>query len=275
MIVRGLAIGVGIVLGSAAAAAVDDPTPAAVVERMIEAAGGEGAFQSLGVLEIAVHEEETTSEGNRELGSYTAWAYTPQLDTLRMELSPRVVVASHKGVGWATMDGEVDTRPQTPRMAVGTIHQKLFPLLLPFSLAMDGVHVDDKVATTTFEGEDAWQFTVSFGPMFFVGPVMNTDWLFTVRRSDHVLLAVEFLPPVEYRTAQNEGVRYRYLQHADVEGVRLPTQVLLDGISFDGVETGHVRVTKITPSVRGSFDPELFVDPRRLEALEDGAPGVE
>jgi hypothetical protein len=150
----------------------------------------------------------------------------------------------------------------------------MFPLLLPFSLTMNGVHVSEVVAAT-FEDQPVWQLNVVFDRFFFVSASMNTDWRMTVRRSDHALLAAEFLPPVEFRKVTTEGVRYRYLQHATIGGVRLPTQVLLDGIDFDRVENGHVRVTKVKPSPRGPFDPELFVDPRRLEALAGGGPGVE
>lgn len=261
MTLRAMTLGLMIVCGLLTGAGAESPSVDSIVERTLEAAGGEAAFQRLGVLEMAVREEETMSEGKRESGSFTAYAYPPQLDTLRMEPSPRVVVACNQGEGWATMGGELDTRRQTPRMAVGTIHQKLFPLLLPFSLAMKGVHVTDVVAAT-FDGEDVWQLNVKFEPMFFIGPVMNTDWLLTVRKEDHALLAAEFVPPVEYRKVQNEGVRYRYLKHADIDGVRLPTQVLLDGINFDGIENGHVRVTKVAVSVRGEYDSDLFVAPK-------------
>jgi hypothetical protein len=225
-------LGAGMLLGSQVAVAADAPTPAAVVEQMLESAGGSDAFTRLGVLEFAIDQEETLSDGERISTHFVAYTIGSDLDTARIALSDSVVVASHDGKGWAASDGELDTRPQTPRMAVGTIHQKLFPLLLP-------------------------------------------EWLLTVRRSDHTVVAAEFLPPVEFRKVTTEGVRYRYLQHATIDGVRLPTQVLLDGIDFDRVENGHVRVTKIKPSVRGPFEAELFVDPRRLELLEGGTPGVE
>ena len=274
MKVGALALVAGTMLGPQAAVAVDDPTPATVVEGMIEAAGGRDAFEGLGVLEFAIEQEETLSDGERISSSFVAYVVASQLDTARVALSDTVVVASHDGKGWATKDGEPDTRPQTPRMAVGTIHQKLFPLLLPFSLAIEGVHVKDVVAAT-FEDQPVWQLTVVFDRLFFVSPSMNTDWLLTVRQSDNKLLSAEFLPAAEFRKVTTEGVRYRYLQHATIQGVRLPTQVLLDGIDFDRVENGHVRVTKITPTVRGPFDAELFVDPRRLELLEGGIPGIE
>jgi hypothetical protein len=240
-------LGAGMLLGSQVAVAADAPTPAAVVEQMLESAGGSDAFTRLGVLEFAIDQEETLSDGER--------------------------ISTHF-VAYTIGSGELDTRPQTPRMAVGTIHQKLFPLLLPFSIAMGGVHVN-KVVPSTFEDQPVWLLTVVFDRNFFVSPSMNTEWLLTVRRSDHTVVAAEFLPPVEFRKVTTEGVRYRYLQHATIDGVRLPTQVLLDGIDFDRVENGHVRVTKIKPSVRGPFEAELFVDPRRLELLEGGTPGVE
>ena len=269
-----LVLGAGMLLGPQVAIAVDDPSPEAVVEQMLDSAGGNDEFARLGVLELVIDQEETLSDGERISTHFVAYTIGSDLDTARIALSDTVVVASHDGKGWATSDGELDTRPQTPRMAVGTIHQKLFPLLLPFSIAMGGVHVN-KVVPSTFEDQPVWLLTVVFDRNFFVSPSMNTEWLLTVRRSDHTLVAAEFLPPVEFRKVTTEGVRYRYLRHATIDGVRLPTQVLLDGIDFDRVENGHVRVTKIKPSIRGPFDPELFVDPRKLEILEGGIPGIE
>lgn len=268
MTLRVAILGLMIVCGSAPGAWSETPTAEAVVERTIEAAGGKAAFQRLGVLEMTVQEEETTSDGKTERDSYTAYAYAPRLDTLRMEPSSAVVIACNKGVGWATQRGELDTRRQTPRMAVGAIHQKLFPLLLPFSLDMEGTYVKD-VTPASFDGEEVWRLSVGFERMFFIGPVMNTDWQLTVRKDDYELLAAEFVPPMEYRDVQDEGVRYRFLKHADIDGVRLPTQVLLDGIDFDGIENGHVRVTKIALEVRGDQDRALFVPPKAPEAAEE------
>ena len=65
-------------------------------------------------------------------------------------------------------------------------------------------------------------------------------------------------------------IRYRVLKQAAIgSGAQLPVQVLLDGIDLNGSPTGHVRVTKMQVTVRGPFDPKLFLSPQELEALED------
>ena len=51
--------------------------------------------------------------------------------------------------------------------------------------------------------------------------------------------------------------------------MQLPVQVLLDGIDLNGSPTGHVRVTKMQATVRGPYDPKLFLHPLEVQALED------
>jgi len=46
--------------------------------------------------------------------------------------------------------------------------------------------------------------------------------------------------------------------------------VLLDGIDVNGVENGHVRVTKISASSAGPLDLALFIPPDEGERLDAG-----
>jgi len=65
-------------------------------------------------------------------------------------------------------------------------------------------------------------------------------------------------------------IRYRVLKQAAIgSGAQLPVQVLLDGIDLNGSPTGHVRVTKMQLTLRGPFDPKLFLSPQELEAIEE------
>jgi hypothetical protein len=245
------------------------PDVEAIRDGMLEAAGGLEAFQQLGVLELAISEEETASDGTVRTKQLTAYVDARTLTNMRLELPGDVVVARNGSTSWATMGGQVDDRPQTPRMAVGTLNQRLFPLLLPFTLAMEDVELSEP-RETTFEGEPVWRVAVTFPDGFFVAPSMSTTWHAHIRRSDFTLISAEFLPPPEVRQVRGEGVRYRFLKHITIgASVKLPVQVLLDGIDLNGAPTGHVRVTRERITVRGPFEPALFVHPIRLQAIEE------
>jgi len=244
------------------------PEAAALLDGMLQAAGGIQAFRDLGVIEIGLSEEETTADGTPHSRRATAYVDARTLSSLRLELPGDVVVARHGANGWSTRANAPDERPQASRMAVGTLNQRLFPLLLPFTLTMEGARLG-AVNETSFEGVPAWRVAVSFPDGFFIAPSMATTWHLHVRKDNGALLAAEFLPPPSVREVRGEGVRYRVLKQAAIgSGAQVPVQVLLDGIDLHGSPTGHVRVTKMQFSVRGPFDPSLFLHPLELEALE-------
>ncbi len=267
MIQRASSLLLSFVLTAPAVAVAATPEPQEIVDRMIAAAGGE-AFAKLGVIELEVEEEETMSDGTQSKRAYTAYADTSNLKNLRLEMPGNVVLGRFGDEAWATRGGILDDRRQTPHMAKGTLNQRLFPLLLPFSLKMDGVRVTG-VEETSWEGRDAWVLSLPFLKGFFTSPVLNTTWQLIVARDDASILAVEFVPSAEFRKVENEGIRYRILKYQDVEGAHVASWFLLDGISVNRRESGHVRVTKIETSVRGPWEPALFMHPKRLEAFEE------
>ncbi len=55
-----------------------------------------------------------------------------------------------------------------------------------------------------------------------------------------------------------------------MDGLNLPAQVLLDGIDLNGVENGHVRVTKIQAQTAGPLDLSIFIHPDEQERLDSG-----
>jgi len=255
---------------TAAAAHAADPTPESAVERMLAAEGGAKAFHSLGVLKLVVSEDETTASGRNRQSTFTAYVSTIEMSHLRLELPREVVVVRNGGEGWATMSGKPDTRPQTPAMAIGTCNQRLLPLLLPFSVTMAGAGPVG-VAEATFQGQPAWKIDVAFERNFFSSPVMNVTWQIYASKKDGSFLGAEFQPPLDYETkAGAEGVRYRVLKTQEVNGVTLPSQILMEGIDPKGVATGHNRTVSITASVHGGWDATLFIEPRKLEAIEEG-----
>jgi hypothetical protein len=247
------------------------PTPQEVVEKMLDAAGGRQAFAELGVLEFAIDEQETRTDGTTTTTKIKAYMPTNQPDTMRLDMDGGVtLVRTGPGwSGWATVGGVVDTRDQTPRMASGTAAQRLFPLVLPFALTLKGVNLQE-VAESTFEGSPALRLRVGFTRSFFASPIMNTDWDLYISPTDYTLIAAQFQPSGQFTRVAKEGVRYRVMGTKRVDSVRLPSNILMEGIDANGLPTPHARIINITASVRGPWDPALFLHPDKLKALEDG-----
>jgi hypothetical protein len=244
------------------------PDGAALLEGMMQAVGGMQAFRDLGVIEIVFTEEETTAKGTQRSQRSTAYLDAATLSSMRLELPGEIVVARNGAKGWATRAGVPDDRPQTPRMALATLNQRLFPLLLPFTATMEGVRLG-AVNETSFEGQPAWRVAANFSEGFFIAPSMATTWYLYLRKDSGALLAAEFFPPPGVRDVRSEGIRYRVLKQTAIgSGVQLPVQVLLDGIDANGAPTGHVRVTKMQITVRGPYDQKLFLHPLEVQALE-------
>ncbi len=261
--IPGLIVSILIAATAVSAAA---PEPEELVDRIIAAVGGE-AFAELGVLQLEVTEEQTRNDGTASTKTYDLWVHTSNLHNARMELAGDVVVACGGGEGWSSKAGVLDDRPQTPGMAKRTLNQTLFPLLLPYTLKMENVWLKE-VAETTWEGREAWELQIPFAKGFFVNPVLATAWRIVVAKDDASILAVDFLPPVEYRDVEPMGVRYRILKYEDVNGAKVPSWILAVGINVEGHESGATRVTKIKPTVYGPWNPRLFINPARLEELE-------
>lgn len=248
------------------------PSAERVVDRAIAAAEPESTLAGHDMLRVAVRQEETAADGTTKTDDLTAVVHGGRLENIRVELGQGITLVLNSGNGWAMMRGEVDTRPQTPRMAAGTIRQTLFPLLLPFSLRMDGVRLGPAVTETVFDGAAAWVVTTDFDPDFFAAPSMLTTWRIFIDKDSFRVLGAEFLPAADFRSVRNEGIRYRVLKRQNVDGIELPAQILLDGIDLDGVENGHVRVTKIDTTTAGPLDLGLFIHPDERDRLDAGDP---
>jgi hypothetical protein len=189
------------------------------------------------------------------------------LGSMRLELDGGIVLGRHGGVAWATAGGVFDERPQTPYMANGTINQSIFPLLLPYTLKMDGVWISE-VGEITWEDREAWTLIIPITKGFFVSPVLTTTWRVIVAKDDYSILAADFLPPFELRNVEPLGMRYRTLKYDDVAGAKIPSQVLAVGINLEGYESGANRITRITPRDYGPWEAGLFISPMMLEAIE-------
>ena len=240
-----------------------------VIERAISAVETNSTLAQHDMLRLAIHQEETASDGTNTAKDVTAIIHGGRLENVRFELGQNISLVLNNNTGWAMIQGQVDTRPQTPRMAAGNIRQTIFPLMLPYSLRMDGVLLG-LVTEGSFDGTPAWVIDVSFRPDFFTAPSMLTTWKVFVSRADNSVLGAEFLPPDEFRAVTDEGIRYRILKRQNIDGLNLPAQILLDGIDLSGVENGHVRVTKITAQTVGPLDLGLFINPGDAARLDAG-----
>jgi hypothetical protein len=240
--------------------------PQEIVDQMIAAAGGE-AFAKLGVVKLEVDQEEIRNDGTSSRRTYTLYVDTENLNNLRAEYPGEMVVGRAGANGWSTNRGILDDRPQTPSMARMSLNQLVFPLLMPYSLKMDGVWVKE-IRETTVDGREVWALAIPFVKGFFPSPLMTTTWLMVVDRKDYSILWYEFMPPVEYRDVSPVGIRYRILKTSELDGAKVPAQLLLVGTNSAGMESGANRVTKIEASVHSTWDPTLFLSPAQLEALE-------
>ena len=255
-----------IVLAAPAVATAEMPEPGEIVDKAIAALGGDG-LAKLEVLRMEIAEEKTHNDGQGSTNDFVAFVDMSDLRSMRLELAGGIVLGRTGDDAWATEKGVYDERPQTPYMSKGTINQSMFQLLLPYSLKMDGVWVKE-VGETDWQGRPAWTLVIPFAKGFFVSPVLTTTWRVAIDKEDFSILGFDFLPPVELRNVQLMGVRYRILKYDDIEGVRIPSQVLAVGINMEGIESGANRITKIEHTVYGPWEAGLFANPRRLEALE-------
>lgn len=245
----------------------ETPSAEALVKMAVEAAESDSTMADHNMIRIAIHQEETLSDGTTKTAETTAIVHGGGLENTRLILNQGVALGLSGNAGWALIGGQQDTRPQTPRMAAGTIRQSLFPLLMPFSLKMQGV-ILGAVSPATFDGTPAWRVDVRFDANFFAAPAMITTWSVFIDREEHLVLGAEYLPVEEFLAIVDEGIRYRYLKRQDVDGINLAAQVLLDGVDLNGAENGHVRVTKLAAETIGPLDLSLFISPDKAARME-------
>jgi len=250
-------------------ASAETPTAESLVERAISTVELESTIADHDMIRVAIRQEETATDGSTNSSDMTAIIHGGHLDNIRVELGQGISLVLNNTTGWAMMRGQLDARDQTPRMAAGTIRQTIFPIMLPYSLRMAGVQLG-MVTEGNFDGTPAWVLQITFEPNFFVAPSMLTKWNVYIGQKDNLVLGADFIPAAEFRAVRSEGIRYRFLKRQNVDGLSLPAQVLLDGIDLNGVENGHVRVTKIEATTVGPLDLAIFIHPDERARLDAG-----
>ncbi len=257
----------------------DVPTPSELVDRMIDAAGGTKCLHGT-VFAMRINEEETNAEGTTQTSRANMFVNGSNLVQRRMPMGSALVLGHDGKTGWATKGGALDDRPQTPTMAAGTLNQKSFVVLLPFSLRFPDVSAN-AVESTTWEGKQAWTLKVTFAKGFFVSPVLNTEWEIIVDKQNYEILAAQFLPPASFGEVLAEGMRFTYLTRQDVSGAKIAKDMLVVGIEPTSpeadqepifVETNHVRVVKVLIKLLETPELTLFMHPNTLQKLEDDEP---
>jgi len=245
------------------------PSGEALIDLAMAAAGGETAFSKLGVLQFEISEQENLLDGTIKKNNSKAFVDATNITNIRLELGSDIILARNGNDAWANIKGELDERVQTPKRVLGTTNQKLVPILMPFSLKGDRITYSN-IIESSFGGEKTWKMTVNFPANFFTSPSMNSPWRLHFSQANRRLLAAEVFPPIEYAKVLNEGMRYTVLRYKKINGVDLPAEILLDGIGANGIENGHTRIIRLETSIRGPFEPALFMHPDKLEALEEG-----
>ena len=146
------------------------PTPAGAVKRACDAAGGQAAFTSVGLVELSIKREEVTQDGKTTTASKIMVFLAPGPTPGRTEDPQLKVIAADDGNGgWADVDGQPDARPSTSYMVKRLLTGELFPLLLPFSLNWEGVNVVD-VTPAQVGGQPVWRLNVALSRTFFHTP---------------------------------------------------------------------------------------------------------
>jgi hypothetical protein len=258
---------VAVTAAAAVPSAADVPTAATLIERAAAASEVESTLAEHNMLRAAIRQEETTSDGTSNVTNLTAVYHGEDLESIRLELDSGISLVLDGETSWAMVRGQLDTRVLAPRMAAGNIRQIVFPLLLPLSLRMDGV-MPGAVSEGVFDNQPVWVLEVDFTEDFFVAPSMATTWRVFFSRDEGTVLGAAFLPPESVHAVRDEGVQYTVLSRSEVDGLVLPTQVLLDGIDVNGRPTGHVRVTKVDTVTLGPYDRSIFIHPEEKARIE-------
>jgi hypothetical protein len=215
-----------------------------------------------------VSENEKLPDGTGNKTVFDAYVDTSLMNS-RIEWPKRVVTVRNGDTGWATVNGQLDKRQQTPRMVPAINHKKLMPLLLPFTLQMDGITLGETAAESQLGHTPAYRFPIKMRALFFDTPFISDQWQVFFAREDSRFLSAGYLPVEKYIDVQPEGMQYRVLETQEIQGVTLPKVVQVEGLDKNGRTNRHGRTAQITAEVLNEPNPALFIHPEKLKALEE------
>lgn len=245
-----------------APAAAQAPPAKKIIQQACEAAGGVGAFNALGALQVEVRSQEVTADGHTSSTARRITFQAPGPIPARLEMAGGSVLAGDDGSGgWALIGKRPDTRTATVYMVQRSIQTALFPILLPFSLNWNGVNVSH-VAAATVDGRPVWELTLTFPLSFFDNPQIGTTWKIDVDQHSFAVLRAES-PYVDLgKGITSDGMRFSWTKRTQVRGVSLPVEQTINGIDLYGHENAHNRMDAISYGTPGVKNVEtLYANP--------------
>lgn len=254
-------------------AALAATTAKSQADQAMAAWGGQQAFKSLGIMKFVVTESDSLPDGTQQSTTFTLY-YDTETTQRRLELPEGdVVIVSDHASGWATSGGQLDDRAQTSHLAPRFINNKLLPVILPFSMTLQGVGfpTQKQPQATHFQGAPANRLDFSVPTNFFNTPLVNTRWAVFTGKDEHNYLGAEFLPVPGYEATKSQGMRFHVTKTTEIDGVRFCSEIAIDSIDSAGKPTGNRRTMKIRASVVREPSPALFLHPDTVRAIEEGS----
>jgi hypothetical protein len=253
----------------------DIPSPDLLVSRAWDEAGGIEIFRRLGIVYADFSSEEITQGGKPKTSISRAWFVAPGPNPGRIEIeNPRVISGDDGQKGWAIVGGKPDVRQSTEIMVKRLLVTKLFTLMLPFSLGWDGV-ILRSVEPAVVKDVPVWRLTIDVTKTFFHSPQIATTWRVDFRRDTYAVVQAESPATDMGKGIKADGMRVSWSRHQSLNGVRLPGEQRILGLSETGSEKAHTRIDQVRYNITASeafaklftnpVPPELRPTPQPLE----------
>jgi len=228
---------------SARAAAPDaPPSPDEALRHASETVGGVDAFRGLGIVAIDVTSEEVTQDGHTSARHTRLFFRTPGPVPGRLEFPDSNVVLGDDGNGgWGVIKEHADGRPSTAFMVKRSLTNYLFPILLPFSLAWEGVSVTD-VRAATVNGKPVWRLSINLPHTFFDTSQISSTWTVDLDRDSFAVVRADSPATDLGKGVTADGMRFSWNGAVRVGGVRLPVEQRLVGLDPEEREKTHTRL---------------------------------
>ncbi len=227
---------------ASAQSASETPSPEVIVRRAIDAAGGQDAFDRLGILLVERTSEEVAQAGQQSSSLSRTFFVAPGPTPGRIELPDAKVITGDDGkMGWAIVAGKPDPRPSTKLVIKRLIRHNLFSVLFPFSLSWEEVSVTG-VSPTTIGNVPVWRLQVSVSKNFFHTPQTATNWTVDVDRRTYAVVEAQCPATDLGRGIKSDGMLITWGKPQNLRGVILPGEQRIVGLSETGAEKTHNRI---------------------------------
>ena len=251
-------------------ASAETPTANNIVDRAISAAELESSMAEHDMIRLAIHQEETTSDGTSHASDVTALIHGANLENTRVELGQGISLVLNNSDAWA-MIGRSARHPR-PDATDGCRNHPTDPV--PAVAALFPAH-GGRPTRRGHRRQLRRNPGLGDRRRLHAGVLLGARAWSRPGRSSSVARTTSCSAPSSCRTWSTSPASTRAFgivisRRQDIGGISLAAQVLLDGIDFNGVENGHVRVTKMTAKTAGPLDLSLFIHPEEQERLDSG-----